>query len=93
MAIVAFDSKPIRRKRPESQQDFQALLGIGVRIEDYGKFIDAYEHIIRTELKGVEFTAKKSVYCSSELAQISALKGIDLIPLIAERYGYTGTIG
>lgn len=83
MRLVGFDGKKIKKTIKNSQgstpQQFEALLGIGVTVNDYNLFMQEYDKIIDNSFKNNSLVRNKVLYKGSDLTAIFYGKGIDLI--------------
>ncbi|MFH1649066.1 MAG: hypothetical protein ABIA93_00775 [Candidatus Woesearchaeota archaeon] len=89
MRIVAFDSKKVKIKLPTQKDSqplyFEALLGVGITVNNYEEFASQYEEIIERIFSSNGLKRSKVLYKSSDLFSIFYGLGIDLLPELADK--------
>ena len=94
---MGFDGKKIKSKLASKQSTqplwFEALLGVGITVDNYDIFAKKYDEIIEKQFVQNGLNRNKALYKSSDLTSIFYSIGINLIPvLIKELLGIVSSV-
>src|SRR3989344_514368 len=97
MRVMGFDGKKIKSKLASKQSTqplwFEALLGVGITVDNYDIFAKKYDEIIEKQFVQNGLNRNKALYKSSDLTSIFYSIGINLIPvLIKELLGIVSSV-
>lgn len=88
MRLVGFDGKKIRKNIPvvgaTQPQWFESLLGIGITVNDYPKFVQEYNKLLDTLFTKNGLVRNRALYKGYDLVSLFYGKGIDLIPQLVD---------